>query len=85
MFYSFFLIKIAEILNLKIMKKYRFVILGVGLVVGLALSATINVFAIRVPDAAAKDCEASDEDRCDTVIVTPSGNYIQTVYDARSL
>lgn len=67
------------------MKKYRFVILGVSLVVGLALSATIKVFAIRVPDAAAKDCEASQNDRCQTVIVTPSGNYIQTVYDAKPL
>lgn len=67
------------------MKKYRFVILGVSLVVGLALSATINVFAIRVPDAAARDCEASQNDRCQTVIVTPSGNYIQTVYDAKPL
>lgn len=29
------------------MKKYRFVIWGVGLFLGLALSATIHVFAIR--------------------------------------
>lgn len=67
------------------MKKYRFVILGVGLVVGFALSATINVFANQVPDAAARDCEGCKNCQCSTVIVTPSGNYVQTVYNAKPL
>lgn len=67
------------------MKKYRFVIWGVGLFLGLALSATIHVFASKVPDAAANDCEDDPNSECSTVIVTPSGNYIQTVCNAKPL
>lgn len=57
------------------------IVLACVFVSGLTYTALAN----KIPDAAKNDCKPASDKTCQTLIVTPSGNYVQTVYDAEPI
>lgn len=62
--------------------KKKVAVLSISLASMFVAGFTFTVLANKVPDAAEQDCDSRLNSTCTTLIVTPSGNYVQTVYDA---